>query len=136
MKYGIKAVSDNKAGIDSPELRDVMLNNIISTGYASLLVGLDNNSAAAHGLYYGMTALPEIEEKYKAKNFIDTVVYRGGDALSAWAYAGLTALGLGLSAIALLLMFVMIKRICPVRQFSLVTQEELNQKQFPTGLMK
>jgi AAA family ATP:ADP antiporter len=40
------------------------------------------------------------EEKYKAKNFIDTVVYRGGDALSAWVYAGLTALGLGLSAIA------------------------------------
>ena len=28
------------------------------------------------------------EEKYKAKNFIDTVVYRGGDAVSGWAYAG------------------------------------------------
>jgi len=40
------------------------------------------------------------EEKYKAKNFIDTVVYRGGDALSAWAYAGLRTLGLSLSAIA------------------------------------
>ncbi len=40
------------------------------------------------------------EEKYKAKNFIDTVVYRGGDAVSAWAYAGLTAAGLGLSGIA------------------------------------
>jgi AAA family ATP:ADP antiporter len=40
------------------------------------------------------------EEKYKAKNFIDTVVYRGGDALSAWAYAGLSALGLSLSLIA------------------------------------
>jgi ATP:ADP antiporter, AAA family len=40
------------------------------------------------------------EEKYKAKNFIDTVVYRGGDAVSAWAYDGLRALGLGLSAIA------------------------------------
>ncbi len=40
------------------------------------------------------------EEKYKAKNFIDTVVYRGGDAVSAWAYAGLRSLGLGLSAIA------------------------------------
>jgi AAA family ATP:ADP antiporter len=40
------------------------------------------------------------EEKYKAKNFIDTAVYRGGDAVSAWAYAGLSALGLGLSAIA------------------------------------
>jgi glycerol dehydrogenase-like iron-containing ADH family enzyme len=64
LKYGIKAVSDNKAGIDSPDLREVMLNNIVSTGYASLLVGLDNNSAAAHGLYYGMTALPEIEENH------------------------------------------------------------------------
>ena len=29
------------------------------------------------------------EEKYKAKSFVDTVVYRGGDAVSAWAYAGL-----------------------------------------------
>ena len=40
------------------------------------------------------------EEKYKAKNLIDTAVYRGGDAVSAWAYAGLAGLGLGLSAIA------------------------------------
>ena len=40
------------------------------------------------------------EEKYKAKNFIDTVVYRGGDAVSAWAYSGLKAAGLSLSAIA------------------------------------
>jgi AAA family ATP:ADP antiporter len=42
------------------------------------------------------------EEKYKAKNFVDTVIYRGGDAVSAWAYAGLRAMGLGLGAIALL----------------------------------
>jgi ATP:ADP antiporter, AAA family len=40
------------------------------------------------------------EEKYKAKNFIDTVIYRGGDAVSAWAYAGLQAIGLGITAIA------------------------------------
>lgn len=40
------------------------------------------------------------EAKYKAKNFIDTVVYRGGDAISAWMYAGLGALGLGLAQIA------------------------------------
>jgi AAA family ATP:ADP antiporter len=40
------------------------------------------------------------EEKYKAKNFIDTVVYRGGDAVGAWAYTGLRALGLGLGGIA------------------------------------
>ncbi|MCK5360713.1 MAG: MFS transporter [Gammaproteobacteria bacterium] len=40
------------------------------------------------------------EEKYKAKNFIDTAVYRGGDAVSAWVYTGLRSLGLGLSGIA------------------------------------
>ena len=40
------------------------------------------------------------EEKYKAKNFIDTVVYRTGDAISAWLYAGLRSLGVGISAIA------------------------------------
>ena len=40
------------------------------------------------------------EEKYKAKNFIDTVVYRAGDALSAWVYAGLRAAGFGLGGIA------------------------------------
>jgi AAA family ATP:ADP antiporter len=34
------------------------------------------------------------EEKYKAKNFIDTVIYRGGDAVSAWVYAGMLAMGL------------------------------------------
>jgi AAA family ATP:ADP antiporter len=28
----------------------------------------------------------EREEKYKAKSFIDTFVYRGGDAVSAWVY--------------------------------------------------
>ena len=44
----------------------------------------------------------EKEKKYKAKNMIDTVIYRSGDAVSAWAYAGLQALGLGMAAIALL----------------------------------
>ena len=31
------------------------------------------------------------EERYKAKNFIDTVVYRGGDVFSIWAFGALTA---------------------------------------------
>lgn len=41
------------------------------------------------------------EDRYKAKNFIDTVVYRGGDQVASWSYAGLLALGLGLTGIAL-----------------------------------
>lgn len=40
------------------------------------------------------------EEKYKAKNLIDTVIYRGGDAASSWIYAGMRSLGLSLSTIA------------------------------------
>ena len=40
------------------------------------------------------------ETKYKAKNFIDTVVYRAGDAVSGWVFAGLKALGVTLTGIA------------------------------------
>ena len=41
------------------------------------------------------------EEKYKAKNLIDVVIYRGSDALYGWVFDGLQALGLKLGAIAL-----------------------------------
>jgi len=41
------------------------------------------------------------EDKYKAKSFIDTVVYRAGDQIGAWAYAGFEAIGLSGSGIAL-----------------------------------
>ncbi|HZA49985.1 MAG TPA: MFS transporter [Myxococcaceae bacterium] len=40
------------------------------------------------------------EERYKSKNFIDTAVFRGGDMLTGWLYAGLGALGIGLVGIA------------------------------------
>ena len=41
------------------------------------------------------------EDKYKAKNLIDTVVYRSGDQVGAWSYALLSGLGLGITGIAL-----------------------------------
>jgi AAA family ATP:ADP antiporter len=40
------------------------------------------------------------EEKYKSKNFIDTVVFRAGDAVSGWLFEGLRILGLGFAGIA------------------------------------
>jgi AAA family ATP:ADP antiporter len=40
-------------------------------------------------------------EKYKAKNLIDVVVYRGSDALYGWIFDSLQALGLKLGGIAL-----------------------------------
>src|SRR4029079_5415624 len=41
------------------------------------------------------------EDKYKAKNLIDVVVYRGSDALYGWVYDVLHAVGLKVGAIAL-----------------------------------
>ncbi|HLI12090.1 MAG TPA: MFS transporter [Alphaproteobacteria bacterium] len=40
------------------------------------------------------------EEKYKGKNVIDVVVFRGSDALYGWVFAVLRSLGLGLAGIA------------------------------------
>lgn len=46
------------------------------------------------------TVVPR-DEKYKAKSFIDTVIYRTGDQAGAWAYAALGFLGMGLTGIAI-----------------------------------
>ncbi|HDS0927455.1 TPA: MFS transporter [Pseudomonas putida] len=42
------------------------------------------------------------EDRYKAKNFIDTVVYRSGDQVASWGYAGLMGLGLTLVQIPMI----------------------------------
>jgi ATP:ADP antiporter, AAA family len=39
------------------------------------------------------------QSKYKAKNVIDTSVYRFGDLTAAWLQAGLRSLGMGFFAI-------------------------------------
>jgi len=41
------------------------------------------------------------EEKYKAKNVIDVVVFRGADAVGGWLFAALRSLGMELRAISL-----------------------------------
>ncbi len=58
-----------------------------------------NYAIARPGREMLYTVLP-VADKYKSKNFIDTVVYRGGDAVSGWAYAGLGAVGLSAGGIA------------------------------------
>ncbi|GJD94779.1 hypothetical protein OCOJLMKI_1983 [Methylobacterium iners] len=45
------------------------------------------------------TVVPR-ENRYKAKNFIDTVVYLTGGQLGAWTFTGIAALGLGSTAVA------------------------------------
>ncbi|HEY2013175.1 MAG TPA: MFS transporter [Bryobacteraceae bacterium] len=46
------------------------------------------------------TVMPR-EDKYKAKSFIDTFVYRAGDQIGAWSYALMVFLGLGIAGIGL-----------------------------------
>lgn len=47
------------------------------------------------------TVLPR-EDRYKAKSFIDTAVYRLGDQIGAWSFALLSWLTLGLTAISII----------------------------------
>ena len=50
------------------------------------------------------TVIPR-EDKYKAKTFIDTVVYRAGDQIGSWSYVALSAAGgLGIAGVALVAM--------------------------------
>ncbi|TBU87161.1 NTP/NDP exchange transporter [Phytopseudomonas dryadis] len=44
----------------------------------------------------------DAESKYKAKNVIDTVVYRAGDAISGWAKSALDMLGQGAGLVAVI----------------------------------
>jgi AAA family ATP:ADP antiporter len=69
------------------------------------------------------------EKKYKAKNTIDTVVYRGGDAVSGWISTGLTAMGIGFAGIALL----GIPLICLWAALSLWLSRNQEQQDKPPG---
>jgi AAA family ATP:ADP antiporter len=40
------------------------------------------------------------EDRYKAKSFLDTVIYRTGDQVGAWSYAGLGFAGLGIAGVS------------------------------------
>jgi ATP:ADP antiporter, AAA family len=59
--------------------------------------GLNGISGPAREVLYTVVSR---QDKYKSKSVIDTFVYRGGDQLAAWTYAGLGVLGFGLSTIA------------------------------------
>jgi AAA family ATP:ADP antiporter len=59
------------------------------------------NFAIANPARQVLFTVVERDEKYKAKNMIDVVVYRGSDALYAPVFDGLQALGLKIGGIAL-----------------------------------
>lgn len=67
------------------------------------------------------------EDKYKASSFLETSVYRLGDQLAVWGYAGLIALGLVLAniawiAVALSVLFLMLSLWLARRQRELAAR--------------
>ena len=64
VKYGEKAMADCKENKTSFALEQAILAIIVSTGLVSNLVINDYNSALAHSIYYGATALGEAMEKH------------------------------------------------------------------------
>lgn len=75
------------------------LDVIASVMVAERVVAFSLANPAVKVLYTAVGA----DEKYKAQNFIDTVVYRGGDAAAGWVFNGLSkSLGLTGGAISIL----------------------------------
>ncbi|MFK8049269.1 MAG: NTP/NDP exchange transporter [Halioglobus sp.] len=68
----------------------ITLQVVRRTGYYAII------NPAREALYVVLSRA----EKYKAKNFIDTSVYRAGDALAAWLSGGLRAAGFSIGSIA------------------------------------
>lgn len=71
------------------------------------------------------------EEKYKAKNFIDTAVSRGGDAATGWIVNGVKALGANAGHMAWVL--VPISLAWGWLGWSLAKQEEKKRRERPAG---
>lgn len=70
---------------------------IVTVMTAERAVAFSLASPAVKSLYTVVSA----EDKYKSQNFIDTVVYRGGDAASGWVVAALGREGIGWGAQAI-----------------------------------
>ncbi len=95
-------------GVTLAILPFVSVVGLVWLGVAPTLVVLCLVQVFRRGWNYGLmkpalealyTVVPR-EEKYKAKNFIDTTVYRTGDQLGAWSNKGFLALGVSFTAMA------------------------------------
>ena len=66
IKYGEKALSDQKNGTLSYEFEQVVLAIIVTTAIASILLTserkIDYNTGFGHAIYYALTSFPHIEE--------------------------------------------------------------------------
>ena len=73
---------------------------LLATFVAFSVLRRGSNFALGHPAREVLFTVVSREDKFKAKSFIDTFVYRAGDQVAAWTYTGLAALGLTLTGIA------------------------------------
>lgn len=79
----------------------VFANPMLAVVIASWVVLKGGNYSITRPAREMLYTLVSREDRFKAKPVIDIVVYRGGDTLAGWAFAGLTAgLGFGLGGVA------------------------------------
>ena len=65
LKYGEKAMEDCKNDKPSFELEQVVLAITVTSGMVSYLIDANKyNSGMAHAIFYGLTNLPQIEERH------------------------------------------------------------------------
>ena len=64
LKYGAKALEDVRNKTVSFELEQVVSAIVVTTGTISYLLDVNINSGMAHAIFYGMTALHQIEERH------------------------------------------------------------------------
>lgn len=88
--------------------------------------------ASEYGMFVpsreNMFSVVSREEKYKAKNFIDTVVFRGGDVANSWFYNMLNS-GFGLSISKIAMIGVPIAAIWGIMGWKLGQNHEQKEKQ-------
>ena len=79
----------------------VVVNPMLAVVVGSWIVLKSGNYSITRPAREMLYTLVSQEDRFKAKPVIDIVVYRGGDALAGWAFAGLTTvLGVGLGGVA------------------------------------
>lgn len=64
MHFAVQGYRDAKNGKVTQDLRETILNVIISTGFASVFLDSEYNTAVAHSLTYGLVELPQVEGKH------------------------------------------------------------------------
>jgi SAM-dependent methyltransferase len=73
---------------------------VVEDAISGVASGRAGNFAVARPTREVLFTVLRREDKYKAKSFIDTFVYRAGDQIGAWSYPLLTWFGLGLTGIS------------------------------------